>query len=134
DNVVSLQAEYGLNLNTVGANNGRVDTWRTADPGTLGTEPVSLWANVLAVRVGILVRSGQFERQPDPLQPNEPNNHVTTVVPSWAGGQFAITNLDGTSSATKPADPANHWKNYRYRVYETVIPLRNMLWGSQIRP
>jgi type IV pilus assembly protein PilW len=31
-------------------------------------------------------------------------------------------------------DPANNWRHYRYRVYETVIPLRNMLWGSQIRP
>jgi type IV pilus assembly protein PilW len=23
----------------------------------------------------------------------------------------------------------NYWRCYRYRVYETVIPLRNMLWG-----
>jgi type IV pilus assembly protein PilW len=22
------------------------------------------------------------------------------------------------------------WKRYRYRVYDTVIPLRNMLWNS----
>lgn len=122
DNVVSLQAEYGLNLDTA-ANNGRVDTWRTADPGTVGTENVTVWANVLAVRVGMLVRSGQFER-----------DAVTTTVPSWAGGQFVITNLDGSSSGTTPADPANNWRHYRYRVYETVIPLRNMLWGSQISP
>jgi len=127
DNVVTLQAEYGIDAN----NNGRIEAgeWTTTDPAT-----AIAWANVLAVRIGLLVRSSQFERQPDPLYPNDVNNHVTRVVPSWAGGQFIITNLDGTSSATKPADPANHWKNYRYRVYETVIPLRNMLWGSQIRP
>ena len=116
DNVITLQAEYGVDAN----NNGRVETgeWTTTDPAT-----TIAWANVLAVRVGLLVRSGQFERTP-----------VTTTVPSWTGGQFVIANLDGSSSGSSPADPANNWRHYRYRVYETVIPLRNMLWGSQIRP
>lgn len=116
DGVVNLQAEYGIDAN----NNGRIDAgeWTTADPVT--TEQ---WANILAVRVGMLIRSGQFERTP-----------VTTVVPGWAGGTFTITNLDNSASATTPADDVNNWRHYRYRVYETVIPLRNMLWGSQIRP
>ncbi|MBX3662620.1 MAG: PilW family protein [Burkholderiales bacterium] len=116
DNVITLQAEYGLDAN----NNGRIEAgeWTTADPAT-----TVAWANLLAVRVGMLVRSGQFER-----------DAVTTTVPSWAGGQFVITNLDGSASGTTPSDPANNWRHYRYRVYETVIPLRNMLWGSQIRP
>lgn len=116
DNVITLQAEYGIDAN----NNGRIETseWTTTDPVV-----VTQWANILAVRLGMLVRSGQFER-----------TTVTTTVPSWAGGQFTITNLDGSASSTTPADPANNWRNYRYRVYETVIPLRNMLWGSNIRP
>ena len=25
---------------------------------------------------------------------------------------------------------AANWKRYRYRVYEKVIPLRNMVWGG----
>lgn len=116
DNVITLQAEYGIDAN----NNGRIETseWTTTDPVA-----VTQWANILAVRLGMLVRSGQFER-----------TTVTTTVPSWAGGQFTITNLDGSASTTTPADPADNWRNYRYRVYETVIPLRNMLWGSNIRP
>lgn len=116
DNIITLQAEYGIDAN----NNGRIEPgeWTTADPVT-----VVQWANVLAVRLGMLVRSSQFERA-----------NVTSVVPSWAGGQFQITNLDGTASATSPTDPADNWRRYRYRVYETLIPLRNMLWGTQIRP
>ncbi|MBX9902974.1 MAG: PilW family protein [Burkholderiales bacterium] len=116
DNVITLQAEYGIDAN----NNGRIESseWTTTDPAA-----VVQWANVLAVRLALLVRSGQFER-----------TTVTTTVPSWAGGQFTITNLDGSASSSTPADPANNWRNYRYRVYETVIPLRNMLWGSNIRP
>lgn len=116
DNVISLQAQYGHDAN----NNGRVEAgeWTTTDPAT-----DAQWANVLAVRVGILMRSGQFER-----------SAVTTTVPSWTGGQFVITNLDNSASGTTPTDPADNWRNYRYRVYETVIPLRNILWGAQIRP
>lgn len=127
DNIISLQAQYGIDAN----NNGRIEAgeWTTTDPAT-----EVQWANVLAVRVGMLVRSAQFERQPNPADPTNPLNHVTTTVPSWVGGQFVITNLDDSDSSTKPADPANHWKNYRYRVNETLIPLRNILWGSNIRP
>ena len=41
-----------------------------------------------------------------------------------------MRNVDGTPdpSETPNADP-NNWRYYRYRVYERVIPLRNMLWG-----
>ena len=41
-----------------------------------------------------------------------------------------MTNVDGTpdSFGDADADP-NNWRYYRYRVYERVIPLRNMLWG-----
>jgi type IV pilus assembly protein PilW len=116
DNIVNLQAEYGIDAN----NNGRIESgeWTTTDPAT-----TIAWANVLAVRIGLLVRSGQFER-----------TTVTTTVPSWSGGQFVITNLDGSASSSTPADPADNWRHYRYRVYEAVVPLRNILWGSQIRP
>jgi len=116
DNVITLQAEYGIDAN----NNGRIEAgeWTTTDPAT-----VAQWANVLAVRLALLVRSNQFEK-----------TTVTTTVPSWAGGQFVITNLDGTGSGSSPTDPADNWRHYRYRVYETVIPLRNILWGSNIRP
>lgn len=116
DNVITLQAEYGIDAN----NNGRIESteWTTTDPAA-----VTGWANILAVRLAILTRSSQFER-----------TDVTTTVPSWAGGQFAITNLDGSASSSTPTDPADNWRRYRYRVYETLIPLRNMLWGAQIRP
>jgi type IV pilus assembly protein PilW len=39
-----------------------------------------------------------------------------------------MLNLDGTVGAT--AVLANDWKRYRYKVYETLVPLRNMMWGA----
>jgi type IV pilus assembly protein PilW len=54
--------------------------------------------------LALLVRSGQWEK-----------TEVTTTAPSWTSGSFVMTNV---------AD----WRHYRYRVYETVFPLRNMIW------
>ncbi len=63
DNVITLKAQYGIDAN----DNGRIESteWTATDPVAVQ------WANVLAVRLAILVRSAQFERTP-----------VTTTVPS----------------------------------------------------
>lgn len=105
DGVVNLQAEYGLDTN----NDTLVDTWQVTAPAT--------WSTVRAIRVGILARSQQYEK-----------DAVTAVAPAWAGGAFVMTNVDGSSDST-PGD-ANDWRHYRYRVYQTVIPLRNLVWGT----
>lgn len=119
EGVINMQAEYGVDAN----NNGQIEAgeWTTTDPAT-----AAAWANVLAVRVAILMRSSQWERQ-----------IVTTNLPTWSGNAtspLVVTNLDGSASTTTPADDTRNWRHYRYRVYETVIPLRNILWGSNIQP
>lgn len=125
DSVINLQAEYGIDGGFDGSStlNGRIEAneWTTSDPNT-----PARWANVLAVRLAILVRSGQYER-----------TQVTTTIPTWSGSgtsPLTVTNLDGTASGATPTNATDNWKNYRYRVYETVIPLRNILWGSNIQP
>ncbi len=99
--VLSFQAEYGYDIN----GDGQIDSaseWTS----TLGTGWT--WDKVLAVRVAVLVRSSQYERE-----------EVTTEPPRWARG-------------SKPFDmTGDGWQHYRYRVYESVIPLRNTLWGQQ---
>jgi type IV pilus assembly protein PilW len=40
----------------------------------------------------------------------------------------------GGTADTNPGDavkgdPSN-WRNYRYRVYETLVPIRNVVWGN----
>ena len=126
EGVINLQAEYGIDTN----NNGQIETgeWTTTDPAT-----PAAWANVLAVRLAMLMRSGQYERPPSST------THVTTAIPTWSGNAtspLVVTNLDASPSAAPPTSgkETDDWRNYRYRVYETVIPLRNILWGSTIRP
>ena len=48
-----------------------------------------------------------------------------------------MTNLDGTSDSyttstlTSPSKNPNDWRHYRYKVYESIIPLKNVMWGSR---
>ena len=121
ERVVNLKAEYGIDTN----GDRIVDRWTDTFP--VGGD----WRTVQAIRVGVLVRSKQFERSADgaasptiPVTPDANN-------PAWAGGAFVMTNVDGTADTFDDAtsDP-NNWRYYRYRVYERVMPLRNLLWGT----
>jgi type IV pilus assembly protein PilW len=121
DGVVNIKAEYGVDLN----NDGQIANaeWQTVAPADFRT--------VLAIRVAVLVRSRHFERSADssstiavPVTPNVPTYFAYTGAKA-----FLMTNVDGTLDTNLPANP-NNWRYYRYRVYERVIPLRNLLWGT----
>jgi len=107
EGIVNLQAQYGLD--TTATRDYLIDTWQSTAPAD--------WTRLIAIRVALLARSQQYEK-----------TNVTTAAPSWDGGAFTMTNLDGTADST-PNDP-NDWRHYRYRVYQATIPLRNMIWGT----
>ena len=67
------------------------------------------WARVLAVRVAILARASEYSTREE-----------TPVLPTWGG------------TAVLEFHPATHgdFKHYRYRVYESTITVRNVLWGQ----
>ncbi|MDQ6627332.1 MAG: PilW family protein [Pseudomonadota bacterium] len=122
EGVINLKAQYGIDAD----GNGRITD---AAPNEWTNIPPADWTRVLAIRVAILVRSQQFERSADG-DPNAPVG-VTTVVPSWAGGPFVMTSVDGGPDIYDNITPnPNNWRFYRYRVFEKVIPLRNMIWGT----
>ncbi|HZQ75402.1 MAG TPA: PilW family protein [Burkholderiales bacterium] len=116
EGIVDLQAEYGIDTN--GDSMIASTEWTSTAPSTAN------WKNVRAIRIGILARSQQYEQTPPA--------GVTQSVPTWSGSTsspFVVKNLDGTAGTTTPANPVDSWKHYRYRVYEQVIPLRNVIWG-----
>jgi type IV pilus assembly protein PilW len=115
EGIVNLQAQYGIDGLGTGVFNGRIEAseWSDTLPAT------SEWHRVLAVRVALLARSSQYEK-----------DTVVTPLPStWSGGTFTMVNLDGSTAATTGV---NDWRHYRFRVYESVVTLRNMLWGAAI--
>jgi type IV pilus assembly protein PilW len=106
DGIVQLKAVYGKDTNA----DGVVDAWNTTQPVDAAT-----WLQVRAVRLALLARSGKLEKL------RTDGAHVTPAAPTWNGGTaFTMINLaDGTD-----------WHDYRYRVYETIVPLRNMIWSN----
>jgi len=131
EGVINLKAEYGYDTNA----NGRIDDspgnaeWLTALPA--GAD----WRRVLAVRVAVLVRSRQFERSADPSSSSALAATPTASNPYYFGDpvnrKFLMTNVDGSPNSFADTDAVpNNWRFYRYRVYERVIPLRNLLWGT----
>lgn len=103
DGIVQLKALYGKDTD----GDAVVDTWNNITP--TGPTAPALWMQVRAIRVALLARSGKFEK-----------TAVTPAAPAWTGGAFTMTN---------PADGTD-WRFYRYRVYETIVPLRNMIWSN----
>lgn len=118
--IVTMKALYGRDTNA----DGVVDTYNaTASTTSAG------WREVLSVRVALVARSGQREK-----------DIVTSANPVWDVGNTGTgaltTSTCGSSkcitlNVDNPGNPADtEWQYYRYKVYDTVIPLRNMLWNS----
>jgi len=128
-NVVSLRAEYGRDTTDLSplaapgnAMDGVVDQWDQTAPLVISTYAAKntlacALIRVPAVRVVLVARSSQPEKTLD--WPNL-NVHVTNVNPLWMG--TALIDL----SATDPDPTWPRWQDFRYKVFQTVIPLRNM--------
>ncbi len=103
NNIVSLQAQYGRD--TSAPMDMVVDTYDQTTPTT-----ACGYARVPAVRLAVVARSPQYEK-----------DAVTPAAPAWLGGSVDLSK--------KPDGTANpDWQHYRYKLFETVIPLRNIVW------
>jgi type IV pilus assembly protein PilW len=109
-NIVNMKVQYGIDTN----GDGMFDTWVTATgawaPAVLlaAATPIATLNQIKVIRMGIIVRGEQFER---------------------GLGDYKWTMFGGTVTGTIAATlaPAGNW---RYRVYESVIPLRNEIWNK----
>jgi type IV pilus assembly protein PilW len=123
DNIVHMRALYGVD-DGVGdlasvpfgagkfvAGDGLVD--RFVDAATFNALPTPPWQSLIAVRVAIVARSALAEKATGAGGTCE----TTMAFPAWSGGTFDLS-----------ADP--NWRCYRYRVFETTVPLRNWIWKS----
>lgn len=105
DGIVQLQAQYGRDTN----GDGSVDVFDEFAPVTAAD-----WATVLAVRLAVVARSNLSER-PDPDGVCRITTAASPNRPQWAAGNIDVS-----------ADP--NWQCYRYKTFETTVPIRNMIW------
>lgn len=106
--IIQLQAEYGVDTN----DDQTVDNWSTAAPAN--------WTQVKAVRLALVSRSAQWQK--DVVTTDE---EVETYNLTWWGRD--IEGVDLNTGNNRDDD----WKHYRYQVFETVIPLRNLIWQKE---
>lgn len=118
DGIVDLQAQYGKD--TSATPDGVVDVWTKVLPaGGVGTNfDANDIMQVIAVRLAVLARSEHYEKPGTAGGPCE----ATTAAnrPTWAGGAFFALDAPGVLPSC-----------YKYRVFETVVPLRNMIWRPE---
>ncbi len=110
--IVGLKASYGRDTAAGSLTTGPdiPDTWDQTSVAADATDnPANAcsWARIPAVAVALLARSNQYEQ-----------TAVTTTVPTYRVGAGGSFNLSGIPN----------WGNYRYKVFQTLIPLRNVLW------
>jgi len=117
-NVVNLKAQYGIDTDQDKART--LDTWVPAtgawswDTLMQGTTTVPTISQIKAVRIGIIVQSEQFDQ--------------TLGDYNWVMFDCASKVCPGRLTGTIAAQ-TNPPGNWRYRKYETVIPLRNSIWN-----
>ena len=122
--IVAMKAYYGRDTNA-GAADGTIDTYDTTQPTTNDG-----WLRVSSVRLLVVARSSHYEQE-----------QVTKAAPSWdvgttpptagtgtCGSSQCVTFTDIGVSATSDVE-ANH---YRYKVFEVIVPLRNLMWKESL--
>lgn len=114
--IVSIQAQYG------------VSAIQSSNTVTAWVDATGIWApaaldianrnRIKAVRVAVVARNPLRER--------------VAVSQNCDGATVGVARVciwNDTTNVSLATDA--NWQNYRYKVYETVIPLRNVLWSRK---
>jgi type IV pilus assembly protein PilW len=127
-NIVNMKIQYGID--DVG--DGLIHHWvpgisGTAygdwDSATLLAAPITTLNRIKAARIAILVRSEQPDKE---LAGQGFNRPVFNDCADAAAGSCGVTfDIPAVAAGTQPY-------GWRYRVYETVIPLRNEVWNREV--
>jgi type IV pilus assembly protein PilW len=131
DNIVSIKAQYGFDVRT-GANflpegGMQVGRWSAtmidADAdGMVGG--AGDYQRIAALRLAVVARS----KAPERPAPGAACSATTALPVVFAGTQpVGVTAVPVSVNVTVVGDPVD-WHCYRYRVFETIVPIRNASW------
>jgi type IV pilus assembly protein PilW len=112
--IVSLQAQYGV---AATANSEIVSQWVDASGGTWAAPTVANRNRIKAVRIALVARNNLLEK-----------DVVSQACTGGAAGPGRVCVFGGDVNLA--ANLGADWNRYRYRVYEVIVPLRNVLAAS----
>lgn len=119
--IVSLQAQYGVS-SAVGVQ--QVSSWVDATAATgFNTLDSSKVKRIKAVRIVAVARSGKKELSNVTGQCTNTSGAVNNGPCAWSD---SVANPAPVIDLSANPD----WQKYRYRVYQTIIPLRNIIWAN----
>jgi len=124
--VASIQAQYGISLTQ---ESNEIVQWVEPTGAVWGAAALRTTAanaagilqlnrnRIKAVRLAVIARNDKEE----PVAVSQACDGAGQGVCSWDG---AGPNVDLSTADA-------NWANYRYRVFDTIIPLRNMIWSRE---
>jgi type IV pilus assembly protein PilW len=125
--IVNMQAQLGV---SAAASTQEINNW---------VNPTGTWAptaitiadigRVKAIRVAIVSRSSQMERT-TAMSSGNVTSTCTTPVGTVNNGPCAWNDTGTTAAPQIDLSGDTNWQRYRYRVYETIIPIRNVMWQT----
>jgi type IV pilus assembly protein PilW len=119
--IVGIQAQYGI---SAAANSNQVTQWVEATAATGWNAPsVANRNRIKAVRIAVIARNPKMETGVVTTACSSTTTAAPTGLCAWAGS------TPSPAPAIDLSADAN-WQKYRYRVFETIIPLRNMIWAK----
>lgn len=118
--IVNIQAQYGISDIPEST---KITQWVDASGGTWSTPSVADRKRIKAVRIAVVARNGLKVNSPVTAPCSSTIDPEPTGLCAWEGsGDSPAPEIDLSG------DP--DWRYYRYRVFETIVPLRNILWSS----
>lgn len=116
--IVNMQAQYGV----APAGSQQVNEWVDAT-GAWASPTTANIKRIKAVRLAVVARSGQMEKE-----------NISSSCSSLTGANpTGLCAWEGTSTYPAPAIDLSanpDWQRYRYKVFETIIPLKNIIWAN----
>ena len=119
--VVNLQAQYGISGAT---NNNQVTSWVDPSGATWAAPSVSNRNRIKAIRIAVIARNANKETTAVSAACSATDTANPTGLCAWGG------------SVASPAPTVNlapgdtDWAKYRYRVFDTIVPVRNVIWAK----
>jgi len=126
--IVNMQAQYGISN---AANSNQIVQW--VDASGAWAAPTTVNRNrIKALRIAVVARNGIAEKENVSEACSSLTTNTTTGICAWSGpsAQPAIASPAPQITLVDDSDGTS-WQRYRYRVFETIVPLRNVIWSRE---
>jgi type IV pilus assembly protein PilW len=118
--VVNMQAQYGI---SAAANSNAVTQWVNAS-GAWAAPTVADRKRIKAIRIAVVARNENLATA----------TVTTTCSSTTAAAPTGLCAWEGSAASPAPAVDLSadaNWARYRYRVFDSIIPLRNVIWSKE---